>query len=252
MSLGSNNFRIIPLGEVDSTNSCAARNLASYADRDVLVAETQTAGRGRMGRTWIADVPGNIYMTLVLKPARLMDPSLPLVNLTQYFSVTLCREFQEYGVKASIKWPNDVHVEGKKICGLLAECRVSGRELLGVLIGAGINLSMPAERLAAIDQPATSLNLLLGRPIDRDQFLQSLLARFFDGYAAFLTEGFPSIAAEYRTRSPGLGRTITLNLPAGPIQGVAEGIGEDGSLELRLPDGKSGRFSLGEVSQGWH
>jgi BirA family biotin operon repressor/biotin-[acetyl-CoA-carboxylase] ligase len=251
MSLGSNEFRIIHLGEVDSTNSCAARDLASLADRDVLVAETQTAGRGRMGRTWLADVPGNIYMTLVLKPARLIDPSLPLVNLTQYLSVVLCQELQGQGVKASIKWPNDVQVEGKKICGLLAECRVSGQQLLGVLIGAGINLNMPVERLAAIHQPATSLNLLLGRPIDRDRFLHRLLVRFFEGYATFLTDGFPSIAAEYRTRSPGLGRTITLNLPTGPIQGVAEGIAQDGSLELRLPDGTTGRFSLGEVSQGW-
>lgn len=252
MSLESNEFRIIQLGEVDSTNSCAARSLESLADRDVLVAETQTAGRGRMGRTWLADVPQNVYMTLVLKPARLIDPSLPLVNLTQYFSVTLCQELQQYGVEAGVKWPNDVQVDGKKICGLLAECRVSGQSLLGILIGAGINLNMPVERLAAIGQPATSLNLLLGCPIDRDRFLHRLLGRFFKGYATFLSEGFPSIAAEYRARSPGLGRTITLNLPEGPVQGVAEGFAEDGSLELRLPDGTMGRFSLGEVSQGWH
>ena len=99
-------FNILRFTEVESPNSYALKNLHSLADRQVIVAERQTGGYGRLGRRWVSHNPDNIYMSLILKPADAPEIPAGLAGLTQYMSVTLCELLLEYGVSTSIKWPN--------------------------------------------------------------------------------------------------------------------------------------------------
>lgn len=231
-----------------STNDYCLEHLGGLADRTVVLAEVQSDGHGRFERRWISHIPDNIYISIVLKSGLFLEPSCPLAAITQYMALTVCRLLQECGADAALKWPNDVLVEGRKICGLLSRTSISNGRLAGYILGAGINLNMEADAVGAIDQPATALNLVIGRPVDRDLFLSRLLDRFFEGYAAFLRKGFPSIKEQYTAQSPFLGRTITVNLPDGPVQGKAAGFDDEGRLRLVTPDGDIRILMVGDVT----
>ncbi len=166
---------ILRFPDLHSTNSYAVENLSSLPDKQVIIADIQTAGRGQFDRKWFSDVRGNVYLSIVLR-------DLPLLNLTPYMAEVICGVLKEYGVMPQIKEPNDVIVDGKKIAGILSQSSTRGDKLNGIVIGAGINLNLSEQYLEKIDQPAISLNLLLGRHVDRDIFIGKLLDKFFSGY----------------------------------------------------------------------
>ena len=231
-------FNILRFTEIQSTNSYALKHLSSLPDRQIIVAERQTHGYGRLGRRWVSQNPHNIYMSMVLKPAAGPELSMALTGLTQFMSVVLCEVLLDYGVSASIKWPNDVRVDGAKIAGLLGEARFQGENLLGYVLGCGINLNMSLDDLGAVDQKATSLNLLVGKTVDRDEFLQALLQAFFRGYEGFLQGGFPVIREAYVKRCDFLGKHVLVKSVDGEHSGRALSFTESGELVLSTPDGE--------------
>lgn len=231
---------------MESTNAYALTHLRELSDRDVVEAGIQTAGRGRLNRSWISHVPGNLAISLVLKPAG-PAASLPLANLSQLLAVCLCDQLEGPDVQPTIKWPNDVQVQGRKVAGLLAQAVTSGEHFLGLVLGLGVNLNLDPAILAVIDQPATALNLIRGCPIDRDAFRDDLLDRFFAAYGPFLQQGFPTIRTPFARRCSFLGKRIEIRLPSGSLQGTAEDIDAGGALILRRPDGGAERVTLGEV-----
>jgi len=172
-------YNILHLNEVRSTNAYAMENLADLPDRLVIVADVQTAGRGQFDRKWFSDVVGNVYLSIVLK-------NLPLTNLTPYMAEVICQVLRGYEVEPGIKEPNDVLVGGRKIAGILSQSSTRGSKLNGIVVGAGVNLNLTEHDLEKIDQPATSLNLLLGMDVDRDIFIGKVLEKFFSGYDAHL------------------------------------------------------------------
>lgn len=168
-------YNILHFPEIHSTNSYAMENLADLQDRLIIIADKQTMGRGRFDRKWISDKVGNVYLSIVLK-------DIALTNLTPYLAETVCNVLQTYGIKPQIKEPNDVMVDGKKICGILAQASTQANYLKGMVIGVGVNLNLNDDDLEKIDQPAISLNLLLGKPVNRDDFIEKLLDEFFKNY----------------------------------------------------------------------
>ena len=148
------------LEKVDSTNKWAKEHIAELKDKTVVYTFNQTAGRGRLNRSWNNTGSDNIYASIVLKPSDEMKEVYS--NLTQYLCVVLAQIFDEYGVIAQIKWPNDIRVNHKKISGILAEGVNTGSKLEGIILGVGINLNTSKEVLDKINQPATSLNIELG------------------------------------------------------------------------------------------
>ena len=241
-------FNIQRFESLASTNDYAIQHLEELSDRQIILAETQTAGHGRFDRTWVSHIPGNIYISLVLKPDLPLDGNSPLTNITQYMSLCICDVLEPYGVVGTIKWPNDVLVKGKKICGLLAQTRITEGRLVGYVLGVGINLNMPADVLAEIDQPATALNLITQRPVDREGFLDCLLERFFEGYEAFLEQGFRSIKERYTALSPFLGTQITVGLPDRILTGKAAAYDDRGRLQLVTSPGVIETLTIGDVS----
>ena len=123
----------IYLSEVDSTNLYAKSNLENLADKSIIHAAIQTAGRGRLQRTWVNLGEGNLFMSFVLKPSNSFNEIYS--NLTQYLSVVLCYVLEEYGLKPQIKWPNDVLINGKKIAGILSETVMQGSNFKGLVLG---------------------------------------------------------------------------------------------------------------------
>jgi len=241
-------FNLIYFPEITSTNTHAIKNIADFEDRDVLMAEIQTEGRGRFDRKWVSDKPENIYISFVLKPNIKIGEDSPLNNISQYLSVKLCETLETYGVNSVIKWPNDVLINGKKIAGILAQTSIRGNSFQGLVLGIGVNLNFEKTDMQKIDRPATSLNLVLGKKIDRDEFLKSLLERFFEDYDEFLNTGFDFIKHDYVKRAYFLGNTVTVNTYKSEIKGIAKKIADNGSLII-IPDNSSEEIiiNVGEI-----
>ncbi|MFC1485237.1 biotin--[acetyl-CoA-carboxylase] ligase [bacterium] len=239
-------MKFLHFTEVDSTNIYALKNINNLKDKTVVFADTQTAGKGRNNRRWISGFPNNLYMSVVLKPSYSLEENFPLFNITQYMAVVVCRLLALYQVDASIKWPNDILVNDKKIAGILSETCIQGNELQGMIVGLGVNLNMTNESLSKIDQRAVSLNILLGKSISRDEFLHKLLDLFFFNYNEFLEEGFSCIKDEYKKKAMFLNKHIKINAPSETFYGIAKDIDETGALILET-NGRERLINVGDL-----
>ena len=172
-------MKIIRFESIDSTNTYALKNCDDLEHKTIIVADRQTMGRGRFNRKWISDVEGNIYMSIVLKPKIYSSLNEFLQNITIRMAEIVVEVLDQYlvekNIKSSIKYPNDVLVNGEKIAGILAEAKTFKNKLKVCVIGVGINLNQQKDLLRELDQPATSLNLVLDRPIDTQEFFFKLV-----------------------------------------------------------------------------
>ncbi len=240
-------YKINYFKEIDSTNAYALRNLAELSDKQIIVADKQTAGKGRLNRSWISNRENNVYLSIALKPCDKVNNNLPLVNLTQYMSVVICKILEKYGVTPEIKWANDVLVDGKKIAGILAQSSIQGEVFKGLVLGVGINLNLSQEDIQLINQPATSLNLILGNFVDRDRFIEQLLDDFFENYDAFLNQGFSFIKKEYTDRINFLNKKISVTVLDCIENGIAKEIADDGSLLLLTENMEQKVITMGDI-----
>lgn len=221
----------IYLSEVDSTNLYAKSNIENLADKSIVHAANQTAGRGRLQRTWVNLGEGNLFLTFVLKPSNSFNEVYS--NLTQYLSVVLCKILEEYGLKPQIKWPNDVLINGKKIAGILSETVMQGSLFKGLVLGIGVNLNRSEKDLASIiDKEATSLNLEISKSVDVNLFLDKLAEEFFADYDNFLQKGFELIKNDYISRTCFLDTEICVQVFNDKKCGIAKAINDKGELVM--------------------
>ncbi|MFP4445525.1 MAG: biotin--[acetyl-CoA-carboxylase] ligase [Desulfosudaceae bacterium] len=224
--------------QVTSTMDTARQMAAGgCAHGTVIIAGIQTRGRGRMDRTWLSD-EGGLYFTMVLRPD-LPPSSAHLLNFLA--SLTLAGVVrEETGAAAMVKWPNDILVQGKKICGMLSEMNAAADTLYSVHIGIGLNVN----NTPAVDnQPAASLQMLTGRPHSR----MRLLARFLDAFEAGAKEMRPAAVIErWKTMAAGLGGPVRVVTRGQEIRGTAEDVKPDGSLVVRLADGTAQEVVYGD------
>jgi BirA family biotin operon repressor/biotin-[acetyl-CoA-carboxylase] ligase len=231
--------------ELPSTND-RARELADAgaAHGEVVVAECQTAGRGRRGRAWASPAGRNLYLSVILRPSL---PPQRAPELTLVASVAACDACRKAGVEVGIKWPNDLLVGGRKVAGILTELSAEPDLVHWVVLGIGVNLnSGSGDFPAELRGLATSLSIERGQPVPRALFgaaLLSELEQWLDRHAA---EGFGPIREAWRERSVTLGREVRVEADGGEIAGVAEDIDESGALLVR---GRSGlvRVVSGDV-----
>jgi BirA family biotin operon repressor/biotin-[acetyl-CoA-carboxylase] ligase len=229
--------RIAAYGELDSTNS-EARRLAEAGEPGPLwiIAERQTAGRGRRGRVWDS-APGNLAATLLLRP----EAPIAIVGQLSFVAALAVAEMAaHFAPRATItvKWPNDVLAEGRKLAGILLE---AGPGWLA--IGIGVNLASFPQ---GTEFPATSLVQLGLAPPTPDDALSVLAARFAHWYAAWMNEGFETVRAAWLARAGGLGLPIRARLPHETREGVFEGIDSAGALLLN-EQGRVSTIAAGEV-----
>jgi BirA family biotin operon repressor/biotin-[acetyl-CoA-carboxylase] ligase len=229
------------LGEVDSTQR-VARELASAGapEGTVVVAEHQREGRGRAGRAWL-DQPGeNVLFSLVLRPA-LEARRVPQLALVSAVAIAEALEATT-GAAPRIKWPNDLLLGNRKVCGVLAEAVSDGEAAAVVILGIGINVNQRQFPPEVADR-ATSLVLELGRPVERAGLLDAVLDRLDRWYDVYTRCGFGAVEPEWSRRSALAGLPVV----SGAVRGVALGIDGEGALLVREESGQTHRIVAGEV-----
>ena len=179
--------KVIKLDSVESTNLWARKHLAELNDFDVVSADIQSKGHGQFDRKWFSSSNngGNIYISIVLKPANIEH----LNELTRYTAQIASDILEKYGINSNFKFPNDILIEGKKICGILAESVFMGSEFKGVVVGIGLNLNLDEKELLNIDVPATSIFNETKKNINKEEFLNCFLEHFENRYDKFLEFG---------------------------------------------------------------
>lgn len=215
--------------EVSSTMNIA-RQLArkGVEEGTIVIAERQTTGRGRLSREWQSP-QGGIYFTIVLRP-RISPVYAPRLNLV--VSVAVARTIRKlFGLNAELKWPNDVLISGKKVCGILAEMEAETDTVNFVNVGVGINANSPISQL---EHTATSLKEELGREISRKEFLRSLVKEINEQYA-LLTK--PELLEEWKNLSDTLNRRVRVISLGETIEGKAIDIDANGALLIKDKDG---------------
>jgi BirA family transcriptional regulator, biotin operon repressor / biotin---[acetyl-CoA-carboxylase] ligase len=240
------NFTILRFDSIDSTNTEAINQAKRGADEGLcIVAREQMMGRGRHGRTWISEKDAGLYFSLVLRP-KIEIRVLPLITLMTAIAVHTSIE-KTFQIECDIKWVNDIHVRGKKICGILAET-VETDKGLAVIVGIGINLkstNFPAE----LAETATSIESETGETANLETFLP-ILTSFLDKYCDLLYEDAEKIRQEWSARSSyALGKEVKIKLENEMIYGITRGIEENGALRLELETGEVRIINAGEVEQ---
>ena len=217
--------------------------LAGAAEGTVVVAEAQTKGRGRLGRHWTSPRSRGIYFSLILRPR--IPPSLtPMLTLAAAVALSEAVAKVVPAVDPRIKWPNDILVSGKKLCGILTELRAEIDRVEYVIVGVGINVNNLATQLLP---EATSLRVEAGHVVPRVVLFQEVLRHFEVRYAAFLKGGAGAVLPEWKKRSATLGVRVRFMERGEQHIGIAEDLAEDGGLIVRLPDGKCVKRIAGDI-----
>jgi len=240
---GSATGVIVRLDTVDSTQSVAfALAERGAADRTVVVADQQLAGRGRRGRTWRAPAGTSLLASIVARP-RLPQSLLSTLSLST--AVAVAEALRRVAkVDARLKWPNDVLVAGKKVAGILLESRMSGGSSVVTIIGVGINLGQ-REFPHDLAEGATSIALETGQAPSRESVLAALLEEFDAWRARLEGEGFGPVREAWRRLSDTLGRRVTVDT----VTGLAADLDTDGALLIDVA-GSLTRVLAGVVSPG--
>ncbi len=239
---------ILRFDSLPSTNTEAARQAAAGAPEGLcVVAREQTSGRGRRERAWVSQRDAGLYLSIVLRPARLAPQAWPLITLAAALAVRDAL-IEACTLEADIKWPNDIVAHGRKLCGILAET-VETQTGRAVILGIGVNLddqAFPPE----LKETATSVASLTGKAHDAETLLQSLLGAVFRRYAALQAAGgAQEIVSEWsRHSSYARGRRVRVALAAETFDGLTRGLEPDGALRVETDQGKIRIVRAGDIT----
>ena len=232
---------------IDSTNRYA-REQAGKADLtgSVILSESQSAGRGRLGKAWESPFAANIYMSVIWSFA---TGAAALQGLSLAIGVAVRRSLLDLGVAGvQLKWPNDIYCDGKKLGGILLEIIGDPRGECTVIIGLGLNVSMPVIAAQQIDQPWTDLQTVAPSAVSRNFLVASLIKSLFKVLCDFPECGFAGYRDEWQSADLLKGSQGTVSHPSGSISGTVLGVDSVGALRLQLASGEEQRFIGGELS----
>jgi BirA family transcriptional regulator, biotin operon repressor / biotin---[acetyl-CoA-carboxylase] ligase len=239
---------------LDSTMDTAHQWAADDAPEGALVcAEQQRAGRGRLGRTWASPVGGGLYASVILRPQL---PLRDMSALTLTMAIGIARGLEQaVGLRAEIKWPNDLYVGAQKIGGILTELRADQHQLQHIVVGFGVNVNTQP---ALLPDHATTVAQEVGHPVDRVDLLQQILYTLEQVYDQLTHEGFAALQTEWKSRSRLLGRHVRVVSQAHAdttsdqvIEGRVIDIDNEGALVLRHDNGVQERLTAGDVITLW-
>jgi BirA family biotin operon repressor/biotin-[acetyl-CoA-carboxylase] ligase len=234
--------------EIESTNNEAKALAAAGApEGTVVIAECQTAGKGRLGRRWTSPAGKGLLFSVILRP------SLPLsqAHLLTLVAATAASHGIETQTKLAvqIKWPNDLFVHDKKVGGILLESSGEQDVVEWIVVGIGINVNTEYGELpVALRRTAVSLKMAAGQPVDRSELLATVLLSLEKAYVRAVRFGFERPLREFRDRDYLLNKSVSVQTREGPVVGHATGIDEHGALLVQLPHRHVRRFHSGDVS----
>ncbi len=238
--------RIIYYPELESTMDEAARLSAMGSDEGtVVLAETQTAGRGRQGRSWISQ-PGNLLLSVLLRPDMSQLPHISILG-----GLATARAVRKTtGLDARIKWPNDLMLRNRKVAGILSESSIEGDSVCYAVLGIGINVALSSSELQNVSPVATSLNQAAGKEISRGKLLTQLLMELDVLYRSLTPDGkgASSIIEEWTTLLDTIGSRVTARFHHDSISGEAVAVDEMGNLLIRAAGGEIITLTAGDVT----
>lgn len=225
--------------EIDSTQSVVKELASQHAPAGIVVmAEKQTAGRGRRGRKWIAPYGKNLYFSVLLRP-KLKPGEVQLLNLAAGLAVKFAVDSM-CGISAELKWPNDIMISGKKICGILSEAAGEPDRIYHAVTGIGVNVNMERGDLPdEIKSTATSIFIETGKKTYRTELASRILKHFAE--LASQTEesnGLKELLTLYRDNCSTIGREVRIIQDDSETIGLATGVTEEGALKAETPEGE--------------
>ena len=233
---------------IDSTNTYA-RELAEKNSVSglVILAEQQTGGRGRRGKSWVSPFAANIYLSIVWD---FEQGAEALEGLSLAVGVAVRRALIAHGVQGvKLKWPNDIYVEQKKLGGILLEMIGDPAGHCSVVIGVGLNVSMPVSQASAIDQDWTDVASQLQDKLPaRNKLAAELISEILPLLSTFQTQGFAAYCDEWQAADAFYGQTAVISTPKQSITGIVKGVDINGALRLELDSGNIESFIGGELS----
>jgi len=233
--------------EVDSTN-LRAKSLASagVSDGSVVVTEHQTQGQGRLNRKWVSPPGKNLLFSLIFYPA---VPPTKAFQLTLLASLSVCKSLISVSkIKAGIKWPNDVYVNNRKICGILTEFSASTDRVNWAVVGIGVNVNYDPSSDPEMEPIATSIKKERGRRQRRVDLLRTILEDIDRLYGRFLSGDMSSVRREWLAHSMILGKPVVITADNYREEGIAETIDENGALMVRTGEGEMKMIIYGDLS----
>ena len=233
--------------QLDSTNTKVSELALEGAEHGtVVVAGCETAGKGRRGRTWESPSEDNIYMSILLRPEFEADRA-PMITLVMAYSVA--KVLQENGfADVQIKWPNDLVLSGKKVCGILTEMHLQGTTIDSIVVGVGVNVNTTSFLEELVDK-ATSLFLECGKLLDKEQLIVDIVETFTEMYDRFAEAGdLEFLQDAYNAILVNKNREVCILEPENEYTAYAYGINPNGELVVRLEDGTERNVYAGEVS----
>lgn len=239
--------RIEYFSETESTNSNAEALARAGADEGtVVIADAQTRGRGRLGRSWVSPANRNLYLSIVLRPPIAAEEA-PRLALVAGLAAT--EAVREWCPGAVLKWPNDVLVDGRKVAGILAEMGMNGDQLGFVIMGIGVNLNIEIDEFPEeLRDKAGSLLVATRTVVDRVAFADRLLSCFEERYQQFVTRGFATLRPAWEAVSCLTGRRVRIDEPQRSYEGEVLGLADDGTLRLRDAAGREVYVVAGDVT----
>ena len=239
-------YTIYKYAKLDSTNAFLKQHCSTLPDYSVIWADEQTHGRGRFTRIWNSE-PGRDLTFSLLLPLTLLEPKLRQ-NITQIAALSVAQMLEGYGLKPSVKWPNDVLIQGKKISGILCEMAEYDERVCGVL-GIGINVNSTEKFLAGLDLPATSLRCELHHKVERQDLLKKLLEIIINCFNVLCQTGFMQNRQEIKKRLAFINEHIIFtDVKQDSYSGKIIDLNDDGTLLFECE--KRGIISLnsGEIA----
>jgi len=232
---------------VDSTNTLL-KDLAARgaAEGTIVIAEEQTAGRGRMGRAWLSPGHANLYLSLLLRPSMQADQVFVLTMVMALATIDGVEAVSGLGPR--IKWPNDLYVRGRKLGGILTEFSVKDRAVEYVILGLGLNVNWNPGEEQGISYPATSILEETGNKISRNELLVEILRSFEDCYGRVLDENIAEFYDKWNEQSMLLGKPVEIKTTDGSLFGRALRIDRKGALVIEDDNGREQTILSGDVS----
>lgn len=240
--------KIFYANSVSSTNKWA-KKLAKLeaSEGTVVVARTQTSGHGRLGRKWISPA-GGLWFSVILRPNFDVDKVAKLVFVASLAVAEVLHEL--YGLDVETKWPNDVLIDGKKVCGILAETSTQNKKASYVVVGIGINANFDVKKSLPqkLWENTLSLETKLGQKIRLEELFRALLEKLEDIYHRFLKTDFTLILGEWKKHARFLGHEVEVTSGSGKLRGLAVDVDDDGSLIIKTRDGTIKHVLVGDIS----
>jgi len=233
--------------KLSSTNNLA-KELAMKGVKEgtIIIAETQSRGRGRVGRRWVSP-KGGIWFSTILRPQVSPKDALKLTFMTAVAVAKTVRK--TFNLNAEIKWPNDVLINGRKVCGILTEMSTRGNIVDFVVIGVGINANVDVDALPEyLKGSVTSLEKEMKGEVERESFLRALLEELEHYYKMFERKGFDIILEEWKSLSSLLGAYVEILSFDEKIEGLAIDVDQNGALIIKLKDGPIRKVMSGDVT----